>query len=123
MLHGLARYFHVCKSAGRFFTDPEKDAIYNSGHEFLYMYSELRLESLQQGTNLFHLVPKFHQYHHLILDAWEDGYNPRYFHCFGDEDQVGKLLNVAAASHCNTVVSNSVDLYLIGLSKRVATFK
>ena len=71
---------------------------------------------------MWHIVPKFHQFHHIILDAAQDGYNPRYFHCFGDEDQIGKMLLLAHACHPVTVVTNTIALYWIGLVRRISNF-
>eukprot|EP00959_Pyramimonas_sp_CCMP1952_P043604 911584-Pyramimonas_sp.AAC.1 len=70
MLWGLSRYFWVCKNAGRFLSVSEREDLYRSGHTFLHMYSELRWRSHEDGSY-----------------AFEDGVNPRFFHCFGDEDQ------------------------------------
>jgi len=121
MLWGLSRYFWICKNGGRFFTPVERNEIHESGHTFLFMYSELRRLSHEKGTFLWQFIPKFHQYHHLILDAVADGCNPRFFHCFGDEDQVGRMLKIARASHATTVVFNTVTLFWIGLVRRLSS--
>ena len=122
MLHGLCSYFCTLKEAGRFLTPAERTQVYRSGHKFLYMYSELRWRSEQENTYLWGLYPKFHQYHHLVLDAYHDGCNPRYFHCFGDEDQVGRMIALARASHPSKVVFNTITLYWIGLVRRLKSF-
>ena len=48
--------------------------------------------------------------------------NPRYHHCFGDEDMVGRMLVLAKAGHASTVVQTSMTLYWIGLCRRVTVF-
>ena len=122
MLWGLSKYFHTCKRAGRFFTLGERDTVHRAGHTFLHMYSELRWRSEERASCMWGIVPKFHQYHHLVLDCFEDGYNPRFFHCFGDEDTVGKMITLAKASHASTVVFNTLTLYWIGLVRRLVSF-
>ena len=123
MFWGLSTYFWVCKKASRFFTDAEAEAVNHAGHTFLYMYSELRRTSISEATYMWNITPKWHQFHHLILDSVSDRSNPRYFHCFGDEDQIGKMLLLAAASHSATVVESTVTLYWVGLIRRMYTFK
>eukprot|EP00959_Pyramimonas_sp_CCMP1952_P283621 5928737-Pyramimonas_sp.AAC.1 len=76
MCWGLATYFHACKNATLFFTDEEKALVDKAGHTFLYMCSECRRVSISKNTCMFQLVPKFHQYHHIILDVMKDGLNP-----------------------------------------------
>ncbi len=123
MLHGLASYFYVCKQAGRFFAEQEADQVHSSGHQYLFMYSELRRRSIHENTNLWHLIPKHHQFQHLLLDCQLDRVNPRWFHCFGDEDQIGRVLRVSRAAHAGTVVTSTMSLYRFGLVRRLAKFK
>ena len=122
MLWGLASYFHICKSASRFFTDGEARQLDIAGHTFLYMYSELRRVAIREQTFLWPLAPKFHMFHHIVLDAMSDRVNPRYFHCFGDEDQVGRMIILARASHPLKTVSNTMILYWLGLARRIKSF-
>jgi len=107
-LWGLAKYFHVLRSASRFLTSLEAVELDEAGHAFLTSYSILGWE----------VVPKFHQFQHIVLDAVADRSNPRFFTCFGDEDQVGKMLRTAAASHSQTVVPSTIGNYLMGLRIR-----
>lgn len=121
-LWGLSHYFHVCKTSGRFFTPGQVQELDEAAHIFLHMYSELRRTAAAKGSHMWHIVPKFHQFQHIVLDACLDSYNPRFFHCFGDEDQVGRLIILASASHPTTVVATSIGLYLVGMARRLRTF-
>ena len=87
------------------------------GTRFLYMYSELRRNATD--VYLWHLVPKFHQFQHIILDSAADLNNPRFFHCFSDEDMVGKMLIVARAAHASCVADSALDNYAMGLVTRL----
>lgn len=114
----MAQYFHTLRTAGRWFDDRELEQINDAGHTFLHIYSELARQATSPGE--WHIVPKFHQFHHLILDSMEDRNNPRFFHCFGDEDMVGQMLTLARAGHATTVVDNALDNYTAGLKQRLA---
>ena len=114
---GLADYFHMLKSHGRFFTEAQAERLSRSGHVFLYMYSEL---AKVDEPNSWHIVPKFHQMQHLLLDVLQDKVNPRFFTCFCDEDMVGQMLLVARAGHALTVVASAVDNYIVGLKLRLS---
>ena len=81
------------------------------------MYSELA--KLATHANSWHIVPKFHQIQHILLDTLQDKANPIFFTCFGDEDLVGQMLKVARAGHALTVVTSAVDNYMIGLKLRL----
>ena len=91
----------------------------NVGHGFLFSYSALARRSHMEWTFLWYIVPKFPQFRHLILDARSDFANPRFFHCFGDEDMVGQMLKVGRAAHALTVVRSTMETYLIGLRRRL----
>ena len=110
--YAMAQYFYLLKSAGYFFTCDQRREVDKCGHLFLYMYAELARDAMSRGIfNLWHLTPKFHQYHHLILDSVLDGVNPSYFHCFSAEDMVGQAIILTARMHPATVVSSSMQLY------------
>eukprot|EP00959_Pyramimonas_sp_CCMP1952_P198920 4160600-Pyramimonas_sp.AAC.1 len=114
---GLAQYFHVLKSSDRFFSEGQAADLDNAGHAFLHMYTELNRASAD--PTLWVHIPKMHQFQHLLLDALDDKNNPRFFHCFSDEDMVGIMIRTAKSCHANTVVTGSVDKYAIGLVTRM----
>lgn len=112
----LAEYFHLLRTGSRFFTDDEATRLNYAGHAFLQSYSSLS----RPGSTMWHLVPKFHAFHHIVLDSVSEKTNPRYYHCFGDEDMVGRCLLIARAAHASTTVSSSLGNYCLGLKTRVA---
>ena len=118
-LWGLAQYLHLCKCAGRFFTDDECFKLDHASHTFLYMYSELRRLSEECQSHMWNIVPKFHQFQHIILDIVADKSNPRCFHCFRDKDMVGKMFILARSGHPSVAVESAMDVYLINLVRRV----
>ena len=116
---GLAEYFHIVNTAGRFFNAEEIERLDIGGNAFLLMYATL---SENSHWTLWHIIPKFHQFYHLLLDAIDDLANPAYFQCFGDEDFVGQSMILAGAQHPSTLISTAVDNFATGLRERLRTF-
>ena len=115
---GLASFFSVLKSAGRFLNDSELESLELASNTFLNMYSEMTRAS-PDPAHLWHLTPKFHQFQHIVMDCVEDRENPCFFHCFGDEDMVGRMLRVARKQHANTLPESAAGTYLAGLLLRL----
>ena len=114
---GLAQYFHVLREGNRFFTDSEVTDLETATTTFLYSYSELA--RLSPDQHMWHHIPKLHQMHHILLDSRLDHNNPRFYHCFSDEDLVGQMLRTARAGHSLTVVDSALTNYMIGLLERL----
>ena len=114
---GLAQYFHILSVGDRFFTQNEAKKLSEAGYTFLHMYSHLA--DLKLGSHLWHIVPKFHHFQHLLDDALTDLGNPRFFTCFGDEDTVGQILRLAKAGHALTTVESALDKHALGLRARL----
>ena len=72
---GLGQYLHTCRNGGRFLTTEEADIVNHAGHVFLYMYGDLRRASIEKGTCMWQLVPKHHQFQHIVLDIQADRCN------------------------------------------------
>ncbi len=104
----MSSYFHILRTSDRFLTGVQAVELDEAGHTFLYAYSALG----------WSITPKAHSFQHIVLDAVSDRSNPRFFTCFSDEDQVGRTMILAAASHSQTVVCSTVGNYLLGLHMR-----
>jgi hypothetical protein len=114
-LWGMATYFDVLKSGGRSLTNDECHRLDEASHTFLYVYSELTRSS---HDALWRIMPTFHQFQHLVLDALADKRNPRYSTCFGDEDMVGKMLTLSRTGHARVPQDHVVAMYAIGAKQR-----
>lgn len=122
MFWAKAEFYHVMKTSDRFFNPEQLDKFLNAGTTFLYMWSDLRRDALASNEVAWSMVPKFHQLHHILIDAKTDSNNPRFFHCFGDEDCVGQVLTLARSGHGLTVVDSALDKYLLGFGERLINF-
>ena len=121
---GKAEYYHLLRVGKRFFSDAEAESLRVAGETFLYCWSELRRISISRGCCLWVMAPKFHQWHHLLIDCTtnEKG-NPRFYHCFSDEDMVGKMILAAHAVHPSTAVRSTLEKYAMGLIERLVNIR
>jgi hypothetical protein len=113
---GLHSYFEILKAADRFFTHAEVSSVHRAGIACLTAYSELA--KLRGGAALWHHIPKMHQFQHLLEDAVIDLSNPRFFHCFSDEDFVGRMLRLSRRGHALKVIDHVVECSIIGAKQR-----
>jgi hypothetical protein len=74
-------------------TPQEYEAALDLSKKFLHHYANLNEWSVSQGKKLFHIVTKFHMFHHLVLNS--KYLNPRFAWCFKAEDYVGKISKMA----------------------------
>jgi hypothetical protein len=116
-LWGLSTYFRVLSESGRFFTDEQAALLDRGGHAYLFAYSALA--ERQTNYALWHHIPKHHCFQHLLLDSVSERVNPRYYHCFADEDFIGHMLKVAKRAHSSTVVEHTVAFWIVGCKQRL----
>ena len=58
--------------------------------------------------------PKSHSHTHVIYVVASTRLNPRFFHCFGDEDYVGRIGRLSARCHPTTQSLEALTRYLAG---------
>lgn len=82
----LARWILKIEKAGRYLTEEEAESIFAEGFEFLRMYKRLAAVSIRKGLQEFFIRPKIHAMWHLLKSCRHQRTNPRFWHCFCDED-------------------------------------
>jgi hypothetical protein len=106
----------VCRRAGRYFTDAEKETFSKHMQNSLRCYNALAAEAVNLRKKNWKLVPKFHALQHIISDF--GNLNPRRCHCYADEDMVGKMKRIFVGCHANTACLRSLEKYAILLCLR-----
>lgn len=91
MLH----FVNLLDEADVVLSELEADRAINLALEFLGHYSSLNAWAIEEERKLFHIVPKFHMFHHLALGARY--LNPRIHWTFKSEDYVGRISKLAAS--------------------------
>ena len=105
----LSTFCWLVDEFGNYLTDNQIRQLQFHGQTFLITYQHLAATSYFQGTCLWSLKPKLHQFQHALKDLWVDRLNPRLYWCFGDESMIGILKRSAAKVHRSTsAFGNSV---------------
>jgi hypothetical protein len=112
----LNESFHVSEASGRFFTQPEADHYCELVESTLRVYKELAGRALAKEELVYPMRPKLHAWHELALTAKVDLANPRFFHCFADEDHLRVVLRAARASPRATMAAAVVRRHLLKLA-------
>ena len=74
----LAEVFHVMDCGGRFFSLEDCSRYTYVGKACLLAYHDLHCRSLHHGHKGWNIVPKFHYFHHSILNVEAKLENPKW---------------------------------------------
>lgn len=109
---GMATYYNITKRAGHFLEEDERKSLWSASRAFLENYTALhKIGICPEKPNLFALLPKHHQFDHIIRDCLVDGVNPARFTCFVSEDMVGRALELTSSCHPLTSNMHAMQRY------------
>ena len=111
-----ASLHHVLEMGSQFLTRAEVIDAQRMGETFLLSYSELASSAARRGVCNYKLLPKHHFYDHIVEDL-SSRENPRYLHCFADEDFMGKISRIVGRCHRGTCVRNCFRKYSLKLTR------
>ena len=86
----LVAFFDRMEAAGRYLSANEASGLYEACVQFLNLLQVLALVSLRRSIPRWKIVPKHHMMMHLATGMKVTRYNCRAFHCFIDEDFIGR---------------------------------
>ena len=101
------------EAAPRFLTEGQAVELCSLGQEALNSYKATALMFLRAGKLVFPMRPKLHEFDHLRRDALLERYNPRFYHCFRDEDTMKHLKRLCQASHFRTLELSVLTRYYL----------
>jgi hypothetical protein len=79
------------------------------GRRLHSVYNILAKEGLDVGRVRWKMLPKLHCMLHMLEWSVPDlGLNPRTYWCYGDEDVVGTLIEVARSCHVSTLAATAL---------------
>ena len=114
----LAEFYLVMELEGRFMSDAGTQGFVLAGETMLQTYYGLACEAAKSKKMMYGLKPKMHLVSHLCEQIQVDRRNPRLFHCFKDEDMIGKTVRVAAKCHRVTITARMMQRYMLRLALR-----
>ncbi len=99
----------VWLNAGRFMTSAEAEAAAHHGERAMVAY--VALEEASNGRWRF--MPKVHALSHLVFDAAR--LNPRWHHCYQDEDMVGRVKKIYTKCHAKSAALRVLQRYALAM--------
>jgi hypothetical protein len=88
-VHFLAQYFARTEAHGRYLDAQAASQISEALNSAVTNFASLAAEAVEQGRVCWHILPKTHLMSHLADFVLEHRLNPRFFHTFRDEDEMG----------------------------------
>ena len=107
MVRSFVEADKVCRRAGRMLTAEQHETLCKHTETALTCYNKLATESYRNGTHLYKVVPKFHAATHV----YDSRKNPRFVHCYPDEDMVGRLKRIYVSCHGKTAPHRALQRY------------
>lgn len=114
----LASAYWLMENNPRMLAEHLAQELADSLDNVLLCWSALAKTALQQERLAWPIRPKWHFMSHLAEVIRSDKENPRFYHCYRDEDAIGTVIKVAATCHRSTVSGAVLSKYLLRLGLR-----
>ena len=82
----------------RYLNDAQASHLHDLGMQCIHLYNFSAAVAATQGRLRWHVLPKLHIFHHMILDLPLNFQNVRAFHCFSGEDYMGFLKQICLST-------------------------
>ena len=105
----LASLYHKLDLLGRWLNDDEIADLRETGHRCLLLFQALSDRALIASLPEWNLTPKAHYLMHLLDELPRVRQNPRYYHCFSDEDYVGYVSRVGRPNQRCVVIDRVME--------------
>eukprot|EP00439_Symbiodinium_sp_Y106_P042800 s93_g5.t1 len=87
----VACFFDRSERSARLLTEQEAESISEAVLKFLMIYRQLVKISVSRNCPRYKVIPKMHVLLHIGEDVRETRTNFRHYHCFIDEDFIGRM--------------------------------
>ena len=115
----LADFHYICDHNPRWFSHEIVAKVLTRGHMYLECYQRLSYNMERSGIFNYHMCPKHHFFDCRILGAISaSAINPRYTHCFLDEDFVGRVARIVRATCSKSCSLRALQRWLLYLGQR-----
>ena len=120
MFSAFVRIDEACRggSYSRFLAAAAAEELEFNMERALKLYNALAAEAVKCGRALWRLRPKLHACTHIGFD--HGGTNPRWVHCYADEDMVGRMKRLYKKCHGATAPWRALQRYMIMVGLRWA---
>ncbi len=118
MFNAFVRIDEACRGSSRFLAAAAAEQLEANMEKTLKLYNALAAEAAACDRALWRLRPKLHACTHIGFDHM--GTNPRWVHCYADEDMVGRMKKLHKQIHGATASSRALQRYMIEVGQRWA---
>ena len=108
----LVEFYTIVSAESMFLSESARTRIPALGNELAAMYGRLSSMCYERGQRLWKISPKLHLFLHLCLHQATSMGNPRFWWCYGDEDLVRIMINVADSVHPKTLAISVLSKWL-----------
>lgn len=98
-VRSLTMWFDIMERSGRYLDANQRFHLHSVGIKFVRVLERLAVLALLDGQARWRLQPKLHTFIHICEDSLWYGYNPRFYHCYIDEDHIGLTKRLALKVH------------------------
>jgi len=118
MFSAFVRIDEACRGSSRFLAAAAAEKLEFNMERALKLYNALAAEAVECGRALWRLRPKLHACTHIGFE--HGGTNPRWVHCYADEDMVGRMKRLYKKCHGATAPWRALQRYMIMVGLRWA---
>ena len=109
----------VWTNSDMFLTEQQLLHIQVVGQLFVRTYLKLAVDALQRRVRLWRARPKFHLFHHLVLENRKSRFNPHYWSTWMDEDAIKRAMRVKRRTHKLQASDRCLKRWLLGLRPKL----
>ncbi len=119
MMWSLATFFHVLDQSGRWMTPEQQKLALRCGNLYLLSYQALATVNQNARRYNYKVRPKQHYFSCGLLTQIEASFlNPRFTHCFLDEDFMGRISRLAKHSPGRSTTYRTIQRWVLFMSQR-----
>ena len=118
MFNAFVRIDEACRDSSRFLSAAAAEKLEVNMERGLKLYNSLAAEAAAEHRHLWRIRPKLHACTHIGFD--HGGTNPRFVHCYADEDMVGRMKRLYKKCHGASASYRALQRYQIMVGQRWA---
>ena len=113
-------WLRSCTKAGLFLDDHEQRQKTIIGNLFISLYASLASRALEQGKRLWRIRPKFHLFHHRVLEDRPSRLSPHATATWLDEEWIKRTMKVKKKTHKRVATEKCLKRWLLALPQKMA---
>lgn len=109
-----------CSNAGMFLTEHQQEHKTVIGSHYVNLYIGLAGQALAEKKKMWRVRPKFHLFHHRVIENRPSRLNPVATATWMDEDWIKRTMKVKKMTHKRKATVNSLRRWILALPDKLA---